>query len=85
MNLILRYFKEAVRRFPRQFLASMALILVITAMDTFVPWGLRQYIDQVSRRDDYAVLALGIGFFACYLLVKVFIKKIGRASCRERV
>ena len=74
MNLILRYFKEAVRRFPRQFLASMALILVITAMDTFVPWGLRQYIDQVSRRDDYAVLALGIGFFACYLLVKVFIK-----------
>lgn len=74
MNLILRYFKEAVRRFPRQFLASMALILVITTMDTFVPWGLRQYIDQVSRRDDYAVLALGIGFFACYLLVKVFIK-----------
>ena len=72
MKLIFQYFHRAVRLFPRQFAASMCLVLVLTAMDTFVPWGLRKYLEQLEEKNNYSILLAGLALFAVYLLAKVF-------------
>lgn len=73
MKLIFQYFRRAIRLFPRQFSASMFLIFLLTAMDTFVPWGLRKYLEQLAKQNSYSILLTGLALFAGYLLAKVFV------------
>lgn len=73
MKLIIQYFRQAVRLFPKRFTASMLLILALTAMDTFIPWGLRNYLDWLIEENNYSAFAAGIVFFAGYLLIRVFV------------
>lgn len=80
MKLIFRYLGQAIRNFPKCFCVSMGLILALTIMETFVPWGLRQYLEQIEEQNNYGTIALGIGFFALYLIVKVFVKIIWYVS-----
>lgn len=73
MKLILTYFREAVRKFPRQFLASMSMIAVMTVLEALTPWGLRIFLDKLTADSGYSILIGGIGLFAAYLLVQVFV------------
>lgn len=73
MKLILQYFRDAIRAFPRQFAVSMCIIVAMTVMNTCIPWGLRQYLDTVTECNDYGVLVIGVGLFAAYLMGKVFV------------
>lgn len=74
MKLILKYFREAIRLFPKQFFATMGIVLVMTGMDVFVPWGLREFIMQTTERNDYRILVLGLILFAAYLMLKNQVK-----------
>lgn len=74
MKLIIRYFFHAIREFPKNFCISMGLVVVLTVMNTLVPWGIRQYIDQVVQQNDYSTIVVGIVIFGIYLVGKVFVK-----------
>lgn len=74
MKLIFGYFKRAICKFPRHFLVSMGLILMITGLNTFVPVGLRQFLAEVEKSNSYGTIVLGIGFFTLYLFIQVFVK-----------
>lgn len=73
MKLIFRYFRRAIRMFPGLFAVSMLLIFGLTAMDTFIPWGLRKYLDKLIEQNNYSVFMMGIILFAGYLLIRVFV------------
>lgn len=73
MKLIFRYFGRAVHLVPKLFAVSMGLIFLLTAMDTLVPWGIRKYLEELTKQNNYFVLLAGLIFFAGYLLGKIFI------------
>ena len=73
MKLIFRYFRQAIRHFAGLFAVSMFLVILLTAMDTFVPWGLRGYLEQVTEHDSYFVLVVGLALFAAYLFARIFV------------
>lgn len=72
MKKISRYFGEAMRTFPGLFGASMGVILLMTLMNAVVPWGLRGYLEQVTGKNSYQVIAAGVGLFALFYLLKMF-------------
>lgn len=73
MKLIFQYFYRAVQCFPRLFIISMLLSISLTVMDIFLPWGLRKYLDQLAEENSYMVLIIGVGLFAVYLFIKIFV------------
>lgn len=73
MKLIFRFFQKAVCLVPKLFAVSMLLALALTVMDTFMPWVLRLYLEQLTEQNSYALLGIGIALFALYLLAKVFL------------
>lgn len=73
MKLIFQYFRQAIRLVPRLFAVSMCLIFLLTAMDTFVPWGLRKYIEQLTEQNSYVILLGGLALFVVYLFAKIFV------------
>lgn len=73
MKLILKYFKKAITEFPRLFLSSFFLIAALTAVDTFVPWGLRQFLEQLNNQPDYHFIIEKLALFALYLFVRIFL------------
>ena len=78
MKLIFRYLGQAIRNFPKCFCVSMGLILALTIMETFVPWGLRQYLEQIEEQNyEAGLIARGIP--------KERIRKYGFAFCGKRV
>lgn len=74
MKIIFRYFRRAISAYPKQFFISICLNLVLTGLNACVPWGLHQYLEKVAAQNTYGIIALGIGFFALYLAVQVFVK-----------
>ena len=56
MKLIFGYFKRAICEFPKHFLVAMGLILIITGLNTFVPVGLRQFLEEVEKSNIYKVI-----------------------------
>lgn len=74
MKLIFGYFKRAICKFPRHFFVAMGLILIITGLNTFVPVGLRQFLNEVEKSNSYGTIVLGIGFFTLYLFIQVLVK-----------
>ncbi len=83
MKLILTYFREAVRKFPKQFLAAMSMIAVLTLLESLMPWGLRIFLDHLTADGGYSILIGGIVLFAAYLLVQVFVN-IARFAALDR-
>ena len=74
MKLIFRYFGRAISAYPKQFLVSLCLNLVLTGLNACVPWGLRRYLEKNAVQNNYGVIALGIVFFALYLILQLFVK-----------
>lgn len=66
MKLILKYSSKAIRLFPVQFAASMGLVLFMTVLNAAAPWGLKIYIEEVTRTNELGVFALGLVLFALY-------------------
>lgn len=74
MRLVLQYFRKAVRSFPKLFAISMLMAIFLTGLDVIMPWLLRMYLKILTELNSYYFLAIGIAFFALYLLVKVLVK-----------
>lgn len=73
MKLIVRYFRQAVCLVPKLFALSMLLALALTVMDTFMPWAVRRYLEQLTEENSVSLLGIGLALFALYLLAKVFL------------
>lgn len=73
MKLILKYFREALCRFPGHFAASMGMIAALTAMETVVPWAMKRFLDDVTTQTNFRVLWGGIALFAGFLLVQILV------------
>ena len=83
MKLVLKYFREAVRSGPQQFLTSMAMIAALTAVEIMIPWLLRRFVGRIAVEYSGGILAAGIAFFALLLLLEVFIN-IARFAALDR-
>lgn len=70
MRLITTYCKRTIKRYPGVFLRAMGLIIFITWMSAFLPYGMRVFLDRVTAEAHYGYAALGILVFAGYLLLK---------------
>lgn len=58
------------KRYPGVFLRAMSLILFITLINAFLPYGMRVFLERVTVKEHYGYAALGILVFAVYLLLK---------------
>jgi len=61
---------NAAKSFPKQFYISMAIVLLVTILNTFMPYLLRVYLNNVINNGDYLFLAVGIALFAVFLFIK---------------
>lgn len=73
MSLLVRYFREAIRRFPKSFWAAMGMTALLTLTDTIIPWGMRAFLDKVITTQDYRILWAGCAIFAVFLLIQIFL------------
>jgi len=83
MKLVIRYFREAIRDFPREFAAAMGLLALVTVLEALIPWGMRVFLEKVTARMDYGVLWGGCLVFAAALLVRTFVN-IRRFAALDR-
>lgn len=70
MKLIIGYCKRTIKLYPSVFLRAMSLILFITLINAFLPYGMRVFLERVTAKEHYGYAALGILVFAVYLLLK---------------
>lgn len=75
MKLIFQYFRRAIRMFPGPFAVSMLLIFVLTAMDAFIPWGLRKYLDKLIEQNTYLFFATALGFLISWCSRRILAQK----------
>ncbi len=73
MHLIITYCKQTIKRYPKIFLRAMGLIIFITLLSAFLPYGMRIFLDRVTAEAHYGYAALGILVFAVYLIMKTFV------------
>lgn len=66
----MKYCKRTMKRYPGVFLRAMSLILFITLINAFLPYGMRVFLERVTAKAHYGYAALGILVFAVYLLLK---------------
>ena len=72
MKLILLYCKKMIFRYKWLFLRSVLLSLVITAMNIFIPYGMRIYIDHIHAFSQLWIIVAGLAvFMVCMLLTTV--------------
>ncbi len=70
MRLIASYCKRTMKRYPKVFLRAMGLIIFITLMSAFLPYGMRMFLERVIAEAHYGYAVLGILAFAVYLVLK---------------
>ena len=63
MNLILSRFRDAASKFPKYFIISMSLSIFLAVINALIPWGLREFLQEISEQNDYNVIIIGIAFF----------------------
>ncbi len=73
MRLILQYFREAISKFTKYFLAALGAITLLTLSEALIPWGFRLFLDEVTTKGDFNILIVGIILFALFLLLQIFI------------
>ncbi len=70
MRLIVSYCKRTMKRYPKVFLRAMGLIIFITLMSAFLPYGMRMFLERVIAEAHYGYAVLEILAFAVYLVLK---------------
>ncbi|MCM1105058.1 MAG: ABC transporter ATP-binding protein/permease [bacterium] len=73
MRLIMRYCKRTIKRYPNVFLRATGLIMFLTLLNAFLPYGMRIFLDRVIAEAHYGYAALGILGFAVYLIFKTLV------------
>lgn len=73
MNLILSRFRDAASKFPKYFIISMSLSIFLAVINALIPWGLREFLQEISEQNDYNVIIIGIAFFAVIFFIRIFI------------
>jgi len=74
MKLIKKYFIEAVIINKKKFLVSLLLILLLTIVSVFIPYGLRVFMEQISNNFSIKSFSVGIILFLALLLIKTALK-----------
>ena len=69
MKLILRYCRELIHTYPLLFAKAIAMILLITALNTAIPCGMRYYIDAVTANGSILMIIAGLLLFAACMLL----------------
>ena len=69
MKLILRYCRELIHTYPLLFAKAIAMILLITALNTAIPCGMRYYIDAVTANGSILMILAGLLLFAACMLL----------------
>ena len=73
MKLIFKYFREAMNRYRNAFLLSLVLILLVSAGNMLIPFGLRIFLDRIIVTNDLTMLLYGLLVFAVFLLLVTFV------------
>lgn len=73
MCLIMHYCRRTIKRYPKAFLRATGLIIFITLMSAFIPYGTRAFLEHVVAEAHYGYAALGILAFAVYLMLKTLV------------
>lgn len=73
MRLIISYCKRTMKRYPGVFLRATGLIIFLTLMNAFLPYGMRVFLERVIAEAHYGYAVLGILGFAVYLVFKTMV------------
>lgn len=73
MHFIAQYCRRSIKRYPKVFLRATGLIIFITLMSAFIPYGTRAFLERVVAEAHYGYAALGILAFAVYLMLKTLV------------
>ncbi len=73
MHFIMQYCRRTIKRYPKVFLRATGLIIFITLMSAFIPYGTRAFLERVIAEAHYGYAALGICAFAIYLMLKTLV------------
>ncbi len=73
MHFIVQYCRRTIKRYPKVFIRAMGLIIFITMMSAFIPYGTRVFLERVIAEAHYGYAALGICAFAVYLMLKTLV------------
>lgn len=70
MKLFFRYFREAIRLFPKAFAAAMGMTALLTLTDTVMPWGMRAFLDRVIEEKDYGIFGAAVQYLPSFCLCR---------------
>lgn len=73
MRLIISYCKRTMKRYPGVFLRATGLIIFLTLLNAFLPYGMRMFLERVITEAHYGYAVLGILGFAVYLVFKTMV------------
>lgn len=73
MRLIISYCKRTIKRYPIVFLRATGLIVFLTLLNAFLPYGMRVFLERVIAEAHYGYAVLGILGFAVYLVLKTLV------------
>lgn len=74
MKLIFKYFFQALKEHKKLFLISFFLIILVTALNTAMPYGLRIFIEYNVEADSVKTFSLGLLLFVAYFVVLTVVK-----------
>lgn len=73
MRLIISFCQKTIKRYPKVFLRATGLIIFLTLMNAFLPYGMRMFLERVIAEARYGYAVLGILGFAVYLALKTLV------------
>ena len=73
MRLIISYCKKTMKRYPKVFMRATGLIIFLTLLNAFLPYGMRVFLERVIAEAHYSYAVLGILGFAVYLVFKTMV------------
>lgn len=80
MKLVFKYFASAVKKYKKEFAVSFLLILLLAALNTALPYALREFLDYNTELNSIAVLVLGLAAFAVFYLSVTLVKVLWNRS-----
>lgn len=67
------YCKRTMKRYPGVFMRATGLIIFLTLLNAFLPYGMRMFLERVITEAHYGYAVLGILGFAVYLVFKTMV------------
>ena len=74
MKTVIRFFKEALHCYRKEFFIALLMALFSAAYGVFIPLASKQFVQLVSENYDWKLLLKGAGIFCGFSLLQPFIK-----------